>query len=64
MEIEAEYRIINSIYQYIGELASDITTMSTDYAYFISLRIHISDHKEISNESKNILDGNLLLQWN
>lgn len=38
--------------------------MSMAYVCFHTVRIHINDHEEISNENKKIQDGHLLRQWN
>lgn len=62
-EIEAANNIFNLICQCIGELESENATMSTAYALFLTVRMHIYDHEKLSEASKRTLGINLLRQW-
>lgn len=62
-ELEAAHDIFNLICQCIGELESDNATMSTAYALFLTVRMHIHDHVKISEANKRKFDASLLRQW-
>lgn len=63
-QAEIAHSVFGHVCECIGCLESTESTMATSYACALSVRIHIHDHKAVSDDQRKKLDELFLRQWN